>query len=128
MNLVILDGRISSMIERVSDPRRLRARFTVTTPGGEVVGVEVRGTGADRLSSEWETGDGVHVRGRVTAAGFVAADFIRRDRPKCERRAVERFAIPTFIGANRHGALQTAFPFWPHSTTVNGSEPSSAAA
>jgi hypothetical protein len=113
MNLVILDGQISSMIERVSDPRRARARFTVTTPGGEVVGVEVRGTGADRLTVEWEPGDGVHVRGRVTATGYVAADLIRRVRPACERRSRARVAVPPFSGSDRRRALQTAFPFWP---------------
>lgn len=77
MNLVILDGTINSLIERMVDPRRLRARFTVAT-GGEEVGVEVRGQGAKRLWTEWEPGDGVHVRGRLTAGGYVAADFIKR--------------------------------------------------
>lgn len=79
MNLAILDGTINSMIERVRDPRRMRARFTIATGGGDV-GVEVRGVGADRLCKEWEPGDGVHVRGRVTAAGYVAADSIKRIR------------------------------------------------
>jgi len=78
MNLVILDGRINSMIEKVWDPRRARARFTISTGTGDEVGVEVRGTGAHRLCKEWEPGDSVHVRGRITAAGYVAADSIKR--------------------------------------------------
>lgn len=78
MNLVILDGKISSMIERAIDPRRKRARFTVATPTGDEVGIEVRGNGTDRLLKEWEPGDTVEIRGRITSAGYVAADSIRR--------------------------------------------------
>lgn len=78
MNIVIIDGVINSLIGRVTDARRSRARFTVATKSGDEVGVEVRGPGAEKLWAEWEPGDGVHVRGRLTAGGFVAADFIRR--------------------------------------------------
>ena len=78
MNLVIVDGKISSMIERAVDPRRTLARFTVSTQTGDEVGVEVRGHGADRLCREWEPGDTVEVRGRITSAGYIAADTIKR--------------------------------------------------
>ncbi len=81
MNLVILDGRINSSIERVADARRDRARFVVATTGGARVGVEVRGSGASRLRREWSCGDSVHVRGHITAGGFVSADIIRRKNP-----------------------------------------------
>lgn len=78
MNIVIIDGIINSLIGKVADPRRARARFTVATGAGDEIGVEVRGPGAEKLWSEWEPGDGVHVRGRITAAGIVSADYIRR--------------------------------------------------
>lgn len=78
MNIVIIDGIINSLIGKVADPRRARARFTVATGTGDEVGVEVRGPGAEKLWAEWEPGDGVHVRGRITAAGFISADYIRR--------------------------------------------------
>lgn len=78
MNIVIVDGIINSLIGKVADPRRARARFTVATGSGDEVGVEVRGPGAEKLWAEWEPGDGVHVRGRITAAGFISADYIRR--------------------------------------------------
>ncbi|MEK8023542.1 MAG: hypothetical protein AAB229_06990 [Candidatus Hydrogenedentota bacterium] len=81
MNLVILDGKISSMIERSVDPRRTLARFTVATHSGDEVGIEVRGSGAEKLCKEWEPGDTVEIRGRLTTAGYVAADTIRRLRP-----------------------------------------------
>lgn len=80
MNIVIVDGIINSLIGKVADTRRTRARFTVATRTGEEVGVEVRGPGAEKLWSEWEPGDGVHVRGRLTAGGFIAADYIRRQK------------------------------------------------
>ncbi len=93
MNIVIIDGIINSLIGKVADARRSRARFTVATHAGDEVGVEVRGPGAEKLWAEWEPGDGVHVRGRLTASGFVAADFIRR------RQAGEG-ANPAALGAH----------------------------
>ena len=89
MNLVILDGRINSMIERTLDPRRMLARFTVATPMGDEVGVEVRGIGADRLCKEWEPGDAVEMRGRLTSAGYIAADSIRRLRSVTDEKPAQ---------------------------------------
>lgn len=85
MNLVIVDGKINSGIEKVTDPRRTLARFVLKTSGGDEVGVEVRGTGVEKVCDDWTPGDEVHVRGRVTGSGFVAADIIRRLKPKAKQ-------------------------------------------
>lgn len=78
MNLVIIDGRISSNIDRVADNRRQRARFLVTTIHGDDIAVEARGSGVERIVSDWRVGDAVHLKGRITSAGYVAADLLRR--------------------------------------------------
>ena len=78
MNMVMLDGIISSSIEAIPDARRALARFVIATREGARVGVEIRGEAAGRLTREWGAGDKVHVRGRITTAGYVAADLVRR--------------------------------------------------
>ena len=78
MNLVILDGRINSLIEKLEDRRRRLARFVLATSQGERIGVEVRGDGALKLFDDWEVGDAVQLRGHLTVGGLVAADIIRR--------------------------------------------------
>ena len=78
MNLVIVDGRICTAIAKQSDSRRLRARFLVSTKRGEEIPVEVRGEAVERMISSWQIGDSVHLQGRITSAGYVAADSIRR--------------------------------------------------
>lgn len=88
MNLVIIDGRISSNIDRVADTRRQRARFLVTTVHGDDIAVEARGSGVDRIVSDWRVGDAVHLKGRITSAGYVAADLLRRS-PVESREAVQ---------------------------------------
>lgn len=94
MNMVMLDGVISSTIEAVPDARRSLARFMIATREGARVGVEVRGESAGRLARDWRAGDAIHVRGRLTTAGYVAADLVRR----MKERRVE--------------PLQTALPFF----------------
>lgn len=78
MNLVILDGKINSSIEKIIDRRRRAARFMIATPSGERIGVEVRGEASDKLSKDWSIGDKIYVRGHIKAGGYVAADIVRR--------------------------------------------------
>lgn len=81
MNAVYLNGRIHSDIERVTDQRRQRARFLLRTDGGDSIAVEVRGTGVERMVRHWHVGDAVHVHGRITSTGLVAADTLQRFTP-----------------------------------------------
>jgi hypothetical protein len=94
MNMVMLDGIISSTIEAIPDARRSLARFMIATREGTRVGVEVRGESVGRMARDWRAGDTIHVRGRLTTAGYVAVDLVRRMKEK--RQESLQTALPLF--------------------------------
>lgn len=99
MNLVILDGRISSPIHEVGDSRRKRAHFLLQVRNGDSITVEVRGAGVDVVTQKWEVGDCVQVRGRLGTGGLVAADSIQRTQKYREQKTKTGLQLSwTFAG------------------------------
>ncbi|MBL4889251.1 MAG: hypothetical protein JKX97_04425 [Candidatus Lindowbacteria bacterium] len=127
MNIAIVDGTISSTVMQAEDSRRTRIRFLVKTNASEEIAIEVRGDSASMILKTWGVGDIIHIRGRLSASGYIAADTIRRlqKATSVSKKISKRGPSPHRVKNNRISSrdnLQMSWAFFPtgpvHSNTA----------